>query len=376
MAMANWQSKLVPAPLRKSVRTVRMLWATGALRRPGELVDRWRHRDAFKQIEKALFYHRYAAAFMLGHELGIYDQLYAGGKRIDEIAEACGIHPRAAEALLRILTGEELLVRIGDEYQLSEFGRLYMAREGRLSLADSFDLMAAQALAFAELESGMKTGQVPAALDIFSADGRYQAFLNAVNTFLYYAGADLLQRIELPEIRSFILGSMGVSFSSLLLDRCPDATVTYGCLEHLVREVPRLRDQYNVPAERVAGSHSHSGDPTADRWGNEDFDLVFLTKKMILEPETRMGERFAAKAFDVLNPGGIAIFWETLHTDDRPTPLARAMEAVLDLGASPVGLVNTETSITAMLDNIGYRDIEIVPCLDNSTTFVVGRKPR
>ena len=376
MAMAKWENKLLPAPVRKSVRAVRMLWATGALRKPGELVDRWRHRDAFRQINKALFYHRYAAAFMLGHELGLYDYLYAGGKSINEVAEACAIHPRAAEALLRILAGEELLMRVGDDYQLSEFGRLYMARAGRLSLADSFDLMAAQALAFAELEHGMKTGQVPAALDIFSADGRYQAFLNAVNTFLHYAGADLLAQIELPEIRSFILGSMGVSFSSLLLDRCPEATVTYGCLDHLVREIPRLRDQYNVPAERVAGCHSHSGDPPADRWGDEDFDLVFLTKKMILEPETRMGERFAGKAFEVLNPGGVAIFWETLHTDDRPTPLARAMEAVLDLGASPVGLVNTEASITAMLGDIGYRAIEVVPCLDNSTTFGVAHKPR
>ena len=131
-----------------------------------------------------------------------------------------------------------------------------------------------------------------------------------------------------------------------------------------------------MPEDRVAGCHSHSGDPTADRWGDEAFDLVFLTKKMILEPETRMGERFATKAFQVLRPGGVSIFWETLHTDDRPTPLGRAMEAVLDLGASPVGLVNTEAGITAMLSGIGYRDIEVVPCVGGTTTFVVGRKPR
>ncbi len=375
MALATWERRLLPPRVRQSVQAVRALWTTGTLRRPGELLDRWRYRDGFRRMNKALFYHRYATAFLLGHELGLFDQLEHEPRSAAEVAEQCHIHPRSADQLLRILHAEGMLDRDHSGYRLSGFGRLYLARDGQLSMADTLDLMAAQALAFAELRRCMETGQVPASLDIFSEDGRYQAFLNAVNGFLHFAGAELLQQIELPEIESFILGSMGVSFSALLLERCPRSRATYGCLEHLVREIPRLRSQYQVPEDRVDGMHSHSGDPTADRWGDEAFDLVFLTKKMILEPDNRMGERFARKAFQVLRPGGVSIFWESLHTDDRPTPLARAMEAVLDLGASPVGLVNTEAGITAMLTEIGYRNLEIVPCLGASTTFVVGRKP-
>jgi hypothetical protein len=101
---------------------------------------------------------------------------------------------------------------------------------------------------------------------------------------------------------------------------------------------------------------------------------VFLTKKMILQPEQRIGEKFARKAFDVLRPGGAAIFWETVHTDGMPTPLQRAMEAVLDLGASPGGLCNTESGLRTLLSEIGFRQIEIVPCLSGQTTFVVARK--
>jgi len=163
--------------------------------------------------------------------------------------------------------------------------------------------------------------------------------------------------------------------SALLLERFPEAKVTYGCLAHLVREIPRLREDYAVPANRVTGMHAHGGDPSADRWGGESYDLVFLTKKMILEPEQRMGEKFAAKAFEVLRPGGAVVLWETIHTDFRPTPLPRAMEAVMDLIASPTGLVNTENGVRSTLETIGYKKVEIVPCLGGQTTFVIARKP-
>ena len=188
------------------------------------------------------------------------------------------------------------------------------------------------------------------------------------------AGRDLLGRIELPPIRSMIVGSMGVSFSALLLDRCPQASVTYGCLEHLVREIPRLRERYGVDPGRVAGSHVHGGDPNADRWGDERFDLVFLTKKMILDPENRVGEAFARKAFDVLTPNGVAILWETVHPADAPTPVAQAMEAMLDLGASPTGFVLTDRGLVELLTGIGFVSVEIVRCLGGSTSFIIARR--
>jgi hypothetical protein len=234
--------------------------------------------------------------------------------------------------------------------------------------------MTAQAAAFGEVPARLRDGHAPTALDIFADGSRYRAFLGAVNEYLDAAGRDLLARVDLGRVERFIVGSMGVSFSSLVLERHPEARVTYGCLEHLVREIPRLRERFHVPPERVDSMHAHGGDPSADKWGDERFDLVFLTKKMILQPEERIGEKFAHKAFEVLAPGGTAIFWETVHTDDRPTPIARAMEAVLDLFASPGGLVNTERSLSAMLRGIGFRSVEIVPVLSNTTTFVVARK--
>jgi len=72
---------------------------------------------------------------------------------------------------------------------------------------------------------------------------------------------------------------------------------------------------------------------------------VLLTKKMILAPEARTGERFARKAFDVLRPGGVWCCGRAVHAEPGPTPLGRAMEALLDLGASPAAPPQTEASL-------------------------------
>lgn len=365
----------LPKPIRQPLQALRTLWRVGAFARPLEALEQFRHRHQFLRLQKSLFYHRYASAMLLAHELGVFDRLAERARTPAELADGA-LNGNGAEALLRVLEAEGLLARDGSgRFALTRFAALYLPRGARHSLGGMLDLMAAHATAFAELPGCLADEHTPAALDILSDGSRYRAFLGAVNEYLDAAGRDLLATVDLGEVRSFIVGSMGVSFSALVLGRHPEARVTYGCLEHLVREIPRLRQRFGVPPARVDGMHAHGGDPLADRWGDERFDLVFLTKKMILQPSERLGEKFARKAFSVLQPGGTAIFWETVHTDGEPTPIARAMEAVLDLFTSPAGLVNTESGLRALLGGIGFADIEVVPCLGGQTTFVVARKP-
>lgn len=358
----------------RPLRLARLAWVTGALSDPTLFVKRVRFGDELARVGRSLYHFRAATALLLAHELGLFRELTGGAKREADVAEKLGLDPRSLEALSRILESQDLVRRKGDELRLSTFAEAFIATDGPESIAPMLDLMAAQASSFAELAECMRRGGVPSALDIFSESGRYRAFLDAVNAYLLPAMRDLVSQVELPEIEHFIVGSMGVSASTVLLERFPRSRVTYGCLAHLVREIPRLREQYRVPDRRVAGMHEHGGDPEADRWGDQAFDLVLLTRKMILAPEERIGERFARKAFDVLRPGGVAVLWECVHPDAGATSKARAAEALLDLVASPRGLVSTEGRVRDMLRGIGYAEVEVVPCLEGETTFVVARK--
>jgi hypothetical protein len=205
-------------------------------------------------------------------------------------------------------------------------------------------------------------------------DQTIDAILQAVNSHLAQASREFLMQAKLPKVRSCIVGSMGVSFSAALLAHQKSARVTYGCLDHLVRRIPSLRDQYQVDATRVDGMHSHSGEPADDNWGDKGYDLVFLTRKMILDPEAQVGEKFARKALEVLNPGGSAVFWEAVHPDRGPSPLPLALETVFDLGMSPSAPLKTRSGFSRTLRDIGFDDVDYISCLGGTTTFAVARK--
>lgn len=336
------------------------------------LLARFRREHA--RLRASLVSFRAVLALLAAQRLGLLSAAREG-LSVEELATRCGIRPRAALTLLRILEAQGLVAPAGELWRLTDFADAFVAEGGPLTVAPLLELMGTFAGAFEELLAGMREGKTPARLDIFSPQGSPDAFLDGVNAYLDAAGRELLARLELPEVRSFIVGSMGVSFSALLLGRFPEAKVTYGCLPHLVERIPRLRRRYHVDPARVEGMHPHSGDPDADRWGEESFDLVLLTKKMILAPEEQLGQRFARKAFRVLRPGGALLLWEAVHPDGQVSPLPLATESFLDLAVSPTGCLLTRSELERLLGEIGFTGVEVVRCLGGETTFVVARKP-
>ncbi len=333
-----------------------------------------RHLGANRGLRKALLYHRYVTALLLAQRLGLFALLSQMPRTTSDVASAARIGVRAADVLLRVLEAQGFVVRREGCYALTEFAREFLAPEGALSYAPMLEFLCTFTAAFDDISAGLASGTVPPRLDVFSSAADVAAMLAAVNAYLDAAGRELVARAHLPDVRTAIVGSMGVSFSAIVLERYPHARVTYGCLEHLVAHIPELRERYGVDASRVDGMHCHGGEPKDDKWGDEAFDLVFLTKKMILRPDERLGEKFARKAFEVLNPGGVAIFWEAIHGDAEPTPLVAALESVLDLGVSPTGCVWTREAMREMLLGIGFGQVEMLSCLGGETTFVVARK--
>src|SRR5690606_6963751 len=104
-------------------------------------------------------------------------------------------------------------------------------------------------------------------------------------------------------------------------------------------------------------------------------DLVFLTKKMVLDPASHLGERFAQKAFEVLRPGGAVVLWEAIHDDNEPPSRPLAMETMLDLGISPTGALLTRQSLQSKLLHLGFCDVEFITCMNGETTFAIARRP-
>ncbi|MFP4601003.1 MAG: hypothetical protein ACOC9J_00705 [Persicimonas sp.] len=326
------------------------------------------------RLQAGFFSFRFILPVLIARQHRVFSILAAGPVGLEAFARRSGMHRQAAATLCRVLESQGFVSRDNQRLFLTPFAKRYLAEDGPSSLAPVVDLLLAYATSFDELSASLHSGETPSSLDVRTDGPATDAMLSAVNTHLLLASRELLARVELPEIRSFIVGSMGVSFSAELMRRHSSARVTYGCLDHLVTRIPGLRQQYGIDSARVDGMHSHSGEPGEDTWGEEAFDLVFLTRKMILDPASRTGERFARKALDVLEPGGAVVFWEAIHPDQGPSPLALALETVFDLGMSPSAPLQTRATFGRTLRDIGYDRVEFIDCMGGSTTFAVAYK--
>lgn len=373
--MLDKLKRRVTAPFRKPIDGVRSLLVGLPADTLRELVSAPAQLKSLAHLQCSLFEFRYLLAVLLARRAGVFAALERAPLRVDRLAQECRIHPEAARTLARVLESQGIVHVEGAQVSLSEFAGRHLTSASSASLLPVIDLLLTYAEHFSQIADALHTGMTPAVLDVRNDDATTDAVLQAVNSHLAKACRELLDKARLPEVEHFIVGSMGVSFSAELLRRHPNARVTYGCLAHLVERIPQLREQYEVDPQRVCGMHAHAGRPADDTWGAEAYDLVFLTRKMILDPQADLGVQFARKAFDVLRPGGVAVFWEAVHPDDGPSPLPLALETVFDLGMSPSAPLKTRASIGRTLRQMGYGRIDHIACLGGTTTFVVAHRP-
>ncbi|MGK7929478.1 MAG: hypothetical protein AB4290_30275 [Spirulina sp.] len=269
----------------------------------------FKHRKKLAEVEKAFFYNRYCNALFLAHKLGLFSILCEGACSLKDLSHKMGISEESVKTLSAISIAQGFLEERDGIYRLSDFGELFFKEKNIFSSHYLLDLMTEQALGLSSTLNAIYDRDIPAHMDIHDSQGSYRAFLSAVNNYLLWCGRELLQKVNLGNINSIIVGSVGVSFSSLLLKKYPQMKVTYACLEHLLAEIPHYCQLYGVSKENIAAVHSHIGDSTQDDWGNDRYDLVLATRKMLVDPQQRMGEKFAEKSFQALNPRGKVIFW-------------------------------------------------------------------
>jgi hypothetical protein len=336
-----------------------------------------RHLRQYIDFQRALLDYRYVTALLLAVRIDLFEHLDARRPMArGALAQATDTDPAALETLLASLETRGVVERRSGGWVLSPFAADFLAPDAPATDAPFLELLADYADSFAELERALTDAEPPDRFDIRHDQPTADHFLAAVNRYMDRTGRELLARAGLDDVEHLICGSMGVSFSAHVLTRCEAARVTYGCLEHLTERIPRLRNTYEVDSSRVVDTHVHAGEPGDDQWGWEAFDLVFLTKKMILDPANDIGEKFARKAYEVLEPGGAAVFWEAFHDRNGDTPKGVGLESLVDLGVSPQAGPLYRDSFRRRLRRIGFDEIEFVDCLGGATSFAVARRKR
>lgn len=333
--------------------------------------------DEFKRLGKWVADFHSLTALVMAHRLGIFDILQKEKTITREaLTKKLKVKPKSLEVLLHALNALELLRFRNDKISLTAFGRSFLGEDAPYSLSAFLEFLSLQFYSMARLDETIKTGNPAKEADIFKPSKYSRAYLLALNRYLYYPAKMLFQKIGARKINDAIMGSMGVSTAAALLEANPRVKITFGCLSHLVKQIPELMKMYGVNKKSVLSMSNHSGDPEDDTWGKESFDLVFLTKKFLLHPEDGIGESFARKSYQVLNPGGKAVLWETFYPDHGGPSKDVALFGLQDLIASRGGALYTRNAIRSFLKEVGFRKIDFhaFPLVFGDVEFCVAEK--
>jgi hypothetical protein len=301
-------------------------------------------------------------------ELGIIDEL---NKKLnataDEIASNLNLNLPRTETLLDSLVYFGFLKKDGAFYSLDEDFKEVMK-----VLGDEIKFLWAQLKGFSDLPDIVRRGEPSSKLNIYNLESDYRTLLFSVNSFLYSATQELMEKFEFKSIRRIMIGSMGISFAKNIQKKFPDVQIHIGCYPHLIDEVPKLIEKYKL--ENIASIKKHKGIPKEDRWGDEEkgYDLVFLTKKLTLRPLDEFGSEFLEKSLKVLNKGGYAVIWEAIVSDDGlKGPIE---ESILDFLVSFYGKRWKESELKNYVLSKGFSDFKLVKCFAGKVTFGIAIK--
>ena len=152
--------------------------------------------------------------------LGVVDALMGGQKTVEELAEKCEIKAEPLEWLLAVACQTGLIERYGDDYALSQVGRM-LPTEFR-DLGDRY---------WQHLESYIRTGRrIPEDVEIPQHDGDYLAEAAASEWMVTPAAMEAIQILDIPQSRSgkriLEIGAGSAVFGLAILHHDPTSNLT------------------------------------------------------------------------------------------------------------------------------------------------------
>jgi len=152
--------------------------------------------------------------------LGIVDALMDGQKTVEQLAEACSLQPQPLEWLLAVTCQTGLIEHYGDDYALSQVGRM-LPTEFR-DLGDRY---------WQYLEGYVRTGRrIPDDVEIPQHDGDYLAEAASSEWIVTPAALEAIQILDIPESRSgkhiLEIGAGSAVFGLAILHHDPTSNLT------------------------------------------------------------------------------------------------------------------------------------------------------
>jgi SAM-dependent methyltransferase len=315
-------------------------------------------------------------AVLVAHDLKLYPLLAERPRSLSEICDVLSLAPRPAEALVSVSTALGLLEERDGHYSLTPIAEDYLLERSDTYFGGYFDMIIQNysVYSFESLKRAVLTdgSQLYGGEEVFTSHqeraDRVRTYTRAMHGTSMAAALAWPKRVELSEHR-LMLDIGGGSGAHAI-----GASQQWADLQVVVFD---LAPVCGVAEEFIAlhGLQDRVRTQVGDMWADTfpPADLHFYSQIYHDWPPDRC-RLLARKSFEALEPGGRLILHEMLYDDRKAGPLATAAMNINMLLWYDAGRQYSGRELSAMLEEAGFRDIEVVPTF-GYYSVVIGRKP-
>jgi hypothetical protein len=323
-------------------------------------------------IARALSGWQPARVLMAAHRLGVFDALGTGWLTANEVAKACGTHPRSTWLLLNACVALGFLDKLKGRYGNSPEGIELLLKGQPDYLGHAIDHQDRQWHRWGRLAEAVRANEaVSDSVDAPADCDSHSGFLRAVHSRALHDGEILADNLDLTGRKQlFDAGGGAGTYSVFLVRRYPGLRAIVFDLpatEEIAREVideSGLQDRVTFRA----------GDYFRDDFGRGN-DVVLLSEVLHLMGSRRC-RRLLRKSFDSLVSGGLVVVHEGLIDPDGVSPAWAAMFSLSMLVDTGEGRSYGGREFSAWMRAVGFSEPAVRPLPEPAnTSLIVATKP-
>lgn len=317
--------------------------------------------------------YRSSAVLFAAVNLDIFTLLSSGPKTAEQLAEACGAHPRAIQLLLNACVVEGLLVADGPTYSNSAVAAGYLTRTSPQFSANGFKYAENLYPAWGRLTDLLRDGKPPMPASVMLGDSKEvtRAFVHAMHERARGIGS-ILPYLNLDGRKHLLdIGGGPGTYSVALVERTPGLRAT-------VLDVPGVVEV----AQELVGASGYAdrvrlvaGDYLKSDFGS-GYDAGLLSGMMHRESPDSC-RLLLRKTFDALDQGGVAIVSDVFFDDEtKRTPPFTVYFALNMMLTSDDGSAHAKTEMAAWMRDVGFTGVDVLELpKPNPHSLVTGTKP-
>ena len=309
-------------------------------------------------------------------ELGVFNELAAGSRSRDELAEGLGLHPRSARDFLDALVALGMLARDGDVYANTVETDLFLDRAKPSYVGGVLEMANARLYPFwGSLTDALKTGEpqneARTGGDFFAAlyadPDRLEQFLHAMTGISAGAAHGIADKFPFERYQTVL--DLGCAEGGLLVR----VAETHSHLRGIGFDLPAARDSFDryVDSFGLTDRVTFScGDFFADPLPGAD---VIILGHILHDWDLEQKQDLLAKVYEALPEGGAAVVFEAIIDDDRRQNAFGLLMSLNMLIETPGGFDYTGADCRSWMLEAGFTET-YVEHLAGPDSMVVGIK--